>query len=60
MSESSGYNLSLLDTTVEGISSIKIKKRKGPRTLPWGTPEVTSLVLAFALINVAKVSVGQP
>lgn len=41
--QSSANNLAL-DFTLKGISLMYAKKSSGPRTIPWGTPDVTGVV----------------
>ena len=31
----------MVDDTVDGKSFMKIEKRSGPKTVPWGTPDET-------------------
>ena len=38
---SSAYSL-IFEVTFKGISFTKHKKRRGARTVPWGTPDVTT------------------
>ena len=40
----SSANSNRSDVTIDGRSLINIKKSKGPRILPCGTPEITSKV----------------
>ncbi|KAH3869994.1 hypothetical protein DPMN_033172 [Dreissena polymorpha] len=37
----SSANQRVVDASLSGMSSVYSRKRRGPRTGPWGTPDVT-------------------
>ena len=49
MTLSSAKSLSVLCCKYSGKSFIYIRKRIGPRTVPWGTPDVTGALLILYL-----------